>query len=151
MTVTGKDLIDLGFPQVRALGAALQHVRAQGLQGEALRAYVVANRPAPCLPLQDNPAAFALNIEAEDETESANVAAVTATMEALMRTPTVRAGAVMPDASGVQIVPLNMAEPVLLIRGQTTGRNLSRSAHKRGLGDHDETAVFAREKAMVAA
>ena len=98
MTVTGKDLIDLCFPQGPALGVALEHVRAQGLQGEALRAYVAANRPAPYLPLQDNPPAFALNVEAEDETESANVAAVTATMEAVMRTPTVRAGAVMPDA-----------------------------------------------------
>lgn len=98
MAVTGKDLIDLGFPQGPALGEALAHVRAQGLEGEALLAYLAAHRPAPYLPLQENPPAFALNIEAEDETETANVAAVTATMMALMRTPTVRAGAVMPDA-----------------------------------------------------
>lgn len=97
MTVTGKDLIDLGFPQGAALGAALEHVREQGLQGDALRAFVAANKPAPYLPLQPAPA-YALNLEAEDEAEVDNVAKVTETMDALMRTPTVRAGAVMPDA-----------------------------------------------------
>lgn len=98
MTVTGKDLIDLGFPPGPALGEALAHVRAAGLEGEALRDYVAQNRPAPHLPLHDSAPAFALNIEAEDDSEIANVAAVSATMAALMRTPTVRAGAVMPDA-----------------------------------------------------
>ena len=98
MTVTGKDLIDLGFPQGPALGVALQYVRDNGLEGDALRDYVAQNRPAPFLPLQSQAPDFALNIEAEDASEVENVAQVTATMEALMRTPTVRAGAVMPDA-----------------------------------------------------
>jgi tRNA-splicing ligase RtcB (3'-phosphate/5'-hydroxy nucleic acid ligase) len=64
----------------------------------------------------------------------------------------------LPDTSGVQIVPMNMAEPVLLIRGAETdtnlgfaphgaGRNYSRSAHKRGLGDVPEAEVFAQETA----
>ena len=97
MTVTGKDLMDLGFPEGAALGAALEHVRQAGLEGEALLAFVAANKPAPYLPLQDAPA-YALNLEAEDASEVDNVAKVTATMDALMRTPTVRAGAVMPDA-----------------------------------------------------
>jgi RNA-splicing ligase RtcB len=97
MTVTGKDLIDLGFPQGAALGAALAQVRQYGLEGEALQAFVAANRPAPQLPLQTAPA-DALNLEAEDAAEADNVAKVTETMDALMRTPTVRAGAVMPDA-----------------------------------------------------
>lgn len=62
----------------------------------------------------------------------------------------------LPDTGGVQIVPLNMAEPVLLIRGGANdrnlgfaphgaGRNLSRTAHTRGLGPHDEAEVFRRE------
>jgi tRNA-splicing ligase RtcB (3'-phosphate/5'-hydroxy nucleic acid ligase) len=97
MTVTGKDLIDLGFPQGAALGAALAHVRQQGLEGQALRTFVAANLPPPVLPLQDG-TAYALNLEAEDEAEIDNVRKVTQTMDALMRTPTVRAGAVMPDA-----------------------------------------------------
>jgi tRNA-splicing ligase RtcB (3'-phosphate/5'-hydroxy nucleic acid ligase) len=97
MTVTGKDLIDLGFPAGPALGAALAHVRQAGLNGDALRAYVAENKPAPHLPLQVAPV-YALNLEAGNESEIHNVAKVTETMEALMRTPTVRAGAVMPDA-----------------------------------------------------
>jgi tRNA-splicing ligase RtcB len=62
----------------------------------------------------------------------------------------------LPDTNGIQIVPLNMAEPVLLIRGTTTdrnlgfaphgaGRNLSRTAHKRRLGTYSEAEVFERE------
>lgn len=97
MTVTGKDLIDLGFPPGAALGAVLAHVRQAGLEGDALRAFVAASKPAPHLPLQRAPA-YALNLEAEDEAEVANLGNVIETMDALMRTPTVRAGAVMPDA-----------------------------------------------------
>ena len=154
MTVTGKDLIELGFPQGPALGEALAYVRAQGLAGDALRAFVSRAKPAPYLSLQDAPD-FALNLEAEDDAEIQNVANVTATMRDLMRTPPVAAD-FLPDTAGIQIVPLNMAEPILLIRGVETagnlgfaphgaGRNISRSAHKRGLGLHDEAAVFARE------
>ncbi len=65
-------------------------------------------------------------------------------------------GDMLPDTNGTQIVPLNMAEPVLLIRGQKTeqnlgfaphgaGRNYSRSAHKRALGTYSNDDVFARE------
>ncbi|MBD3678798.1 MAG: RtcB family protein [Rhodobacteraceae bacterium] len=50
-----------------------------------------------------------------------------------------------PDATGLTLVPLNMAEPVLVVRGQDAdhglgfsphgaGRNFSRSEHKRRMG-----------------
>lgn len=66
----------------------------------------------------------------------------------------------LPDSSGVQIVPLNMAQPILLIRGERTegnlgfaphgaGRNLSRTAHKRKLGDRPIAEVFAEETAGI--
>jgi tRNA-splicing ligase RtcB (3'-phosphate/5'-hydroxy nucleic acid ligase) len=97
MTVTGKDLMDLGFPEGKAFGIVLAHARENDLQGDALRAYVAARMPAPYIPLQDAPA-FALNLVAENEAEVENVTKVSETMAALMRTPTVRAGAVMPDA-----------------------------------------------------
>ena len=99
MTVTGKDLIDLGFPPGPALGAALDHLRDNPLSGADLAAWVATNKPRPPrqIPLQDAPE-FHVNIEAEEAVEEANVAAVLATMRALMRTPTVRGGAVMPDA-----------------------------------------------------
>ncbi|MEM9098496.1 MAG: RtcB family protein [Pseudomonadota bacterium] len=97
MTVTGKDLIELGFPQGPELGAALAHVNGAGLEGDALAAWVVAHRPAPRIGPQEAPA-YAMNIEAEDEAEVENVAKVKSTMDAMMRTPTLRGGAVMPDA-----------------------------------------------------
>lgn len=96
--LTGKDLIALGFPPGPALGAALEEARARDLQGAALADFVAARKPAPQLPLQAAPAPFALHLEADTAEEAANLAAVTAAMAALMRTPTLRAGAVMPDA-----------------------------------------------------
>ena len=62
----------------------------------------------------------------------------------------------LPDNAGVQIVPLNMREPVLLIRGERTsgnlgfaphgaGRNMSRTRHKRTLEGLTDQEVFERE------
>ena len=97
MTITGKDLIDLGFPQGPELGHALMQVRAQGLEGAALAAWVRDNAPAPRIGLQANPG-YRFNLEAENAAEADNVDKVRATMDVLMRTPTLVEGAVMPDA-----------------------------------------------------
>lgn len=97
MIISGKDLIDLGFEQGPAFGKALDYVNGQGFDRAALSAWVEANKPAPRIGLQDNPG-YHLNIEAENELEQQNVDDVRATMDVLMRTPTIRAGAVMPDA-----------------------------------------------------
>ncbi|MGI9423051.1 MAG: RtcB family protein [Hyphomicrobiaceae bacterium] len=64
----------------------------------------------------------------------------------------------LPDTDGIQIIPLNMAEPVLLVRGNRTstnlgfaphgaGRNYSRSAHKRSNEARSEHDIFAEETA----
>lgn len=91
MVVTGKDLIDLGFEQGADLGRALETVQALDLEG-------AANKPAPRIKLQENPG-YILNLEAgDDPLEQDNLAKVTETMDVLMRTPTLRKGAVMPDA-----------------------------------------------------
>ncbi|MEO1138075.1 MAG: RtcB family protein [Pseudomonadota bacterium] len=97
MTVTGKDLINLGFEQGPALGKAIDTVNALGLEGEALAGWVQANKPAPRIKLQDNPG-YQFNLEAETEDEVENVAKVKVTMDKMMRTPTLVGGAVMPDA-----------------------------------------------------
>lgn len=60
------------------------------------------------------------------------------------------------DATDLTIIPLNMAEPVLIVRGRDAGhglgfsphgagRNTSRTAHKRKLGDRPEAHIFAEE------
>ncbi|MFQ6552298.1 RtcB family protein [Aestuariibius insulae] len=97
MTVTGRDLIDLGFEQGKALAGALAYVNANGIEGDALVAWAAANKPAPRIVLQDAPA-IRFNLEAETELEQENVDKVRQSMDVLMRTPTLRAGAVMPDA-----------------------------------------------------
>ena len=62
----------------------------------------------------------------------------------------------MPDITGPRIIPLNMAEPILLVQGDTTatnlgfaphgaGRNLSRTKHKRSKGDQTKESIFAEE------
>jgi RNA-splicing ligase RtcB len=66
----------------------------------------------------------------------------------------------LPDTNGIQIVPLNMAEPVLLIRGEENarnagfaphgaGRNFSRSAHKRSKAGRSDADIFAGETAHI--
>jgi len=62
----------------------------------------------------------------------------------------------MPDITGPRLIPLNMAEPVLIVEGNTTatnlgfaphgaGRNMSRTAHKRTKATITKEAVFEQE------
>ncbi len=64
------------------------------------------------------------------------------------------------DATDLTIIPLNMAEPVLIVRGKDAehglgfsphgaGRNMSRTAHKRRLGGKPEAEIFAEETASI--
>ena len=62
----------------------------------------------------------------------------------------------MPDITGPRLIPLNMAEPVLIVEGATTasnlgfaphgaGRNLSRTAHRKSFGEKPIAEIFAEE------
>jgi len=62
----------------------------------------------------------------------------------------------MPDITGPRLIPLNMAEPILMVEGVTTktnlgfaphgaGRNMSRSQHKRNKANQTIEAIFAEE------
>ncbi|MCL6220790.1 RtcB family protein [Zunongwangia pacifica] len=62
----------------------------------------------------------------------------------------------MPDITGPRLIPLNMAEPVLIVEGATTknnlgfaphgaGRNMSRTQHKRNLEDLSDIEIFKKE------
>jgi len=62
----------------------------------------------------------------------------------------------MPDTNGVQIVPLNMAEPILFVKGTRNGtnrgfaphgagRNMSRTAHKKKLAGRTDAEIFETE------
>ncbi|MEO0831111.1 MAG: RtcB family protein, partial [Pseudomonadota bacterium] len=60
------------------------------------------------------------------------------------------------DATGLTLIPLNMSEPVLVVRGRDTphglgfsphgaGRNFSRSEHRRRMGRQTAEQAFAAE------
>ncbi|WP_417885818.1 RtcB family protein [Zunongwangia sp.] len=62
----------------------------------------------------------------------------------------------MPDITGPRLIPLNMAEPVLIVEGPTTennlgfaphgaGRNMSRTQHKRNLEGLSAEEIFKNE------
>lgn len=102
--ITGSDLIAAGLKPGKWFADALQaanQIAADGGTHEQALAAAVALAPivAPFMPLGDAGAKpFHINIVAENEAEASNVAAVKATMTEIMRTPVVRAGAIMPDS-----------------------------------------------------
>jgi len=62
----------------------------------------------------------------------------------------------MPDITGPRLIPLNMAEPILIVEGETTasnlgfaphgaGRNISRTAHRKSKGERPIAEIFAEE------
>ena len=63
----------------------------------------------------------------------------------------------VPDSyDGLRLIPLNMSEPVLIVKGDTTetnlgfaphgaGRNISRTAHKRNMGEKSIEEIFTEE------
>lgn len=98
MEFTGNELIAMGFKSGKWFKEALVHINENGLRGEALAAYLEPFKSPPTVDLHDRAVPFSVNIRAESELEEANVASVIDTMDALMRTPTLVSGAIMPDA-----------------------------------------------------
>lgn len=101
-TVTGKTLLDLGYQPGAWFPAAIEAantVLATGGSEADMRAAIDSKKPEPHLPLRvPGTLSYTLNIRAESPEEAANIASVEAHMRELMRVPTVRAAAVMPDA-----------------------------------------------------
>jgi tRNA-splicing ligase RtcB len=120
--ITGRTLIAWGhqpgswFP--KAIAAA-EAARRSGADEAAIRAVVADLAPPPVIPLRDRGAlAHRINISAEDADEEANIAAVERHMIELMRVPTIRAGAVMPDAC-----PAGSAEGTIPVGGVVAAEN----------------------------
>ena len=99
--ITGKTLLDLGYKPGAWFKPALDALNAMGPLAEDRLVAEVAKLAPPKIDtvgLRDAGLSFRMNIEAQDEAEASNVAAVEAHMRELMRVPTLVAGAVMPDA-----------------------------------------------------
>lgn len=96
--INGNDLLAKGYRSGKWFKKALVHVNENELSGDALDAYLEQFRLPPEIHLRAEPMPFAINIEAENETEQENVDKVVDSMKELMRTPTIVSGSVMPDA-----------------------------------------------------
>jgi tRNA-splicing ligase RtcB (3'-phosphate/5'-hydroxy nucleic acid ligase) len=102
MNITGKTLIEMGYQSGSWFPAAIkaaQVVADAGGDETAIRAAVDKLAPPPTVPLRGpRELAFRMNIRADGPEEAENIATVERHMAELMRVPTIRAGAVMPDA-----------------------------------------------------
>jgi len=96
--ITGKELVALGLKPGKWFKEALEHINAHDLVGADLQAYLDTVKPGPEIPLLATPVPFFENIRAATPVEQANIDYVKQSMQLLMRTPTVVAGAIMPDA-----------------------------------------------------
>ncbi len=98
--ITGKDLLAWGFQQDKWFKHGIEHANALRARGhddgyimQALQAMVPVE-----LTMRTNTLPYAIYLEPEGELERLNLQTVNGHMDALMRVPTIRAGAVMPDA-----------------------------------------------------
>jgi len=97
MKITGKVLIEMGYKQGKWFKKALKHANAHRLVDVELREYLDSVMPHFVEP-HKKAILFHKNIKASTKEEESNVTSVLDTMYAVMKTPTVINGAVMPDA-----------------------------------------------------
>lgn len=95
--ISGDTLIELGYRPGKWFKEAIEYINENQLTQEAMNEYLLPYVSKPIIPLQEG-VSFAINIRAEEELEISNVESVIASMEAIMKTPTVVGGAIMPDA-----------------------------------------------------
>ena len=97
MKYTGKDLIEWGYKPGRWFSYALRHINNNRMTKARLMTYLDSIQPVHIEP-HDKPIPYQVNIEAEHDSDAENIEIVHATMQEVMKTPTVVSGAVMPDA-----------------------------------------------------
>ncbi len=96
--ITGNDIKEMGFPPGKWYRTAIDYINENQLTKDQIENYLEQFRLPEPQPLFDVPVAYSFNLRAENEQEDDNIEKVRATMDAVMRTPTVVGGAVMPDA-----------------------------------------------------
>lgn len=101
--ITGKTLIDWGYKPGEWFGEAIKYAescRLAGLSEDEIHSVIRMYAPPPPIPLQSLAKVGYINHlpQAETEDEFVNMMAVGNHMDQLMQTPTLRMGAVMPDA-----------------------------------------------------
>lgn len=94
--ITGNELIELGYQPAKWFRAAIAYANQHQLEGTELAAYLKNIAPKFITPYE-HPLPYHKNIRAESEAETTNVREVFEAMDALMKTPTLINGVVMPD------------------------------------------------------
>ncbi len=97
-TISGNDLIELGYRSAKWFKEAIAHINENSLNENQITEYLEQFRQPELISLHENPKDFVINIRAEHESENDNVEKVINTMKVLMKTPTLEKGAIMPDA-----------------------------------------------------
>jgi RNA-splicing ligase RtcB len=98
--INGFTLIELGYKPAKWFGEAIELANERGLSGDELVNLIEKIKPEPVIEIEpfESPVGYHKNIRAEHEEEVSNLVSVFATMDELMKTPTVLKGSVMPDA-----------------------------------------------------
>ena len=107
--INGKTLIDLGFTPDSWFKVAIEHINSNQLEEDEIKDYLKQFKSKPMIPLHKEPIPYAVNLKAENELEAINVGQVIATMDEVMKTPTVVSGSIMPDAcptSAIGTIPV---------------------------------------------
>lgn len=96
--INGNTLINLGYTPDKWFKEAIEYINTHQLEEEEMLSYLEQFKTPPMIPLHSEPVSYALNLKAENELEQENVNQVIATMNEVMKTPTVVGGSIMPDA-----------------------------------------------------
>lgn len=104
MKIDGNTLIELGFKPGKWFKEALVYINENELEYEEMLSYLEQFKSPPAIELHETAIDYAINIKAENEMEVGNVESVIATMNELMKTPTLVKGAIMPDACPTGVI-----------------------------------------------
>ena len=98
ININGNTLIKLGFKPKKWFSTAIDHINETQMSEKDMMIYLEQFKAEPMFKLHAEAIPFAINIKAENELEERNIQTVIESMKAVMKTPTVVAGSIMPDA-----------------------------------------------------
>jgi tRNA-splicing ligase RtcB len=98
MKVNGNTLIELGFTPDKWFKTAIEYINTNELSEVDAAAYLAQFKTGPMIELHAEPVRYSINIKADNAIEQENIEAVMATMNEVMKTPTVVGGSIMPDS-----------------------------------------------------
>lgn len=98
--ITGSTLIELGYKPNKWFKKAIEYANENNLTGLDLELYLKSVCPPNVIEIEPHsePLPYIKNIVAETEDEIENIKSVFATMDVLMKTPTLIVGCAMPDS-----------------------------------------------------